>query len=194
MLFSTDGCDWGCSGDVSSSSTELLLWLLDFFVAESVSRRSSWQRWPIFRLIHRAHGLSCAIINQPLDKRINDECISSRTKSHVICYVRYVRVSLIQTIRRYLHAAQHQCNLGQLRTHRAATIYAGCRNGRSKISKRCVNGRYRGEASRGNPTYHGLLYVFSSDSCSLRLHLTAVTETPHPDRSSSHSAPWHLIL
>jgi hypothetical protein len=45
-----------------------------------------------------------------------------------------------------------------------------------------------------NNTYHDLLYVSSLDFCSLRLQLVVATETPHPARSSSHSAPWHRTL
>lgn len=37
-----------------------LLWTLFVFL-ESASRGSSWQRWPILRLIHRVHGLSCIV-------------------------------------------------------------------------------------------------------------------------------------
>ena len=53
----------------------------------------------------------------------------------------------------------------------------------------------KGELLLGhNHTYHDSLYVSSSDFCSLRLQLAAATETPHPVRSSSHSAPWHRTL
>jgi hypothetical protein len=45
-----------------------------------------------------------------------------------------------------------------------------------------------------NNTYHDSLYVSSLDFCSLRLQLPAAIETPHPVRSSSHSAPWHRTL
>ena len=51
---------WSCSAAASSSSiAELLCCFLDFFVAVSGSRGSSWQRCPIFRFIQRAHGRSC---------------------------------------------------------------------------------------------------------------------------------------
>lgn len=45
-----------------------------------------------------------------------------------------------------------------------------------------------------NHTHHGSLYVSSLEFCSLRLRLAVATETPHPVRSSSHSAPWHRTL
>jgi hypothetical protein len=51
--------DGACDG-VSDSSIEAEGFLPFFSFFASASRGSSWQRWPMLRLIHLVHGLSCA--------------------------------------------------------------------------------------------------------------------------------------
>lgn len=51
----------GVSGVASESSASAALWEPLAFLLVSSSRGSSWQRWPMFLLIQRVHGLSCQI-------------------------------------------------------------------------------------------------------------------------------------
>jgi hypothetical protein len=49
--------DWDMVSESSTDAVEVLLAVV-FFLG-SASRGSSWQRWPIFRLMHLVHGRSC---------------------------------------------------------------------------------------------------------------------------------------
>lgn len=50
--------DWDMVSDSSTDAVDAVLLTTVFFLG-SDSRGSSWQRWPIFRLMHLVHGRSC---------------------------------------------------------------------------------------------------------------------------------------
>lgn len=47
-----------CESSMVEAATDGAPWVAFLFFLESASRGSSWQRWPILRLMHLVHGLS----------------------------------------------------------------------------------------------------------------------------------------
>jgi len=136
LPLSTLPCCTGSGGDPSSSGAELVCWLFAFFVADSGSRGSSWQRCPILRFIQRAHGRSCATAEQLVIGR----CVArlaahiGRGEYQIACHMLPKDKSnqLLPKICAYTHIPREgfPWNLigSQGRTYGSATIYTSCRN------------------------------------------------------------------